>query len=728
MNLEKSKMAQRLRSAALGLLAFGALAMAQAQNAIESVTSSMQSGAEVIRIDLAQPLAAVPNGFAVQTPARIALDFPGVTNAIGRSAIEVNQGNLRSVNVVQAGERSRVVLNLKQATAYKAEVQGKSLLVTLEPTAGVALAAPVSATFAENRNRDTLALRDVDFRLGSDNTGRVIIDLANNQVGVDLRQQGKSLVAEFTKSTLPEGLRRRLDVADFNTPVQSITAQQAGDRVRLTIESKGDWEHSAYQSDNQFVVEVRARKVDPTKLTQGAGYTGEKLSLNFQNIEIRSLLQVIADFTNFNIVTSDSVTGALTLRLKDVPWDQALDIIMQAKNLGMRKNGSVLWIAPKDEINAKEKLEFEAKAAIENLEPLRTQSFQLNYTKAIAIAQGLTGTGASAGGAGGGGGNSGTTTRILSPRGSVIAEARTNQLFVSDIPSRLAQITELILKLDVPVRQVLIEARIVEATDTFGKSLGARLGGGIANERIASANGNRAFGTIGAMPLSGTGSGSGSGSGGGNSGGNTTTTWTNSNFVNLPAVDPLNNGTSPGTFAISLFNSSFSRMLNLEISALEADGKGKLVSSPRVITADQTKALIEQGEEIPYQQATSSGATSIAFRKAVLKLEVTPQITPEGNIILTLDVSKDARGVNTTAGPAINTKHVQTEVLVENGGTVVIGGIFELNESNDESRVPVLGEVPYVGALFRTRTRIANKTEMLVFITPKMITDRNAAR
>ncbi|WP_296798325.1 type IV pilus secretin PilQ [Variovorax sp.] len=716
MNLQKSKMAQRLRSAALGLLACGMFAMAHAQNAIEAVTSSMQSGAEVIRIDLAQPLATVPTGFAVQTPARIALDFPGVTNAIGRSAIEMNQGNLRSVNVVQAGERSRVVLNLKQATAYKTELQGKSLLVMLEPVAGVALAASASAgAFAENRNRDMLPLRDIDFRMGADNTGRVIIDLANNQVGVDLRQQGKTLVAEFTKSTLPEGLRRRLDVADFNTPVQSITAQQAGDRVRMTIESKGDWEHSAYQSENQFVVEVRARKVDPTKLTQGVGYTGEKLSLNFQNIEIRSLLQVIADFTNFNIVTSDSVTGALTLRLKDVPWDQALDIIMQAKNLGMRKNGSVLWIAPKDEINAKEKLEFEAKAAIENLEPLRTQSFQLNYTKAITIAQGLTGTGTSAGGGGGG-----SATRILSPRGSVIAEARTNQLFVSDIPSRLAQVSELIQKLDVPVRQVLIEARIVEATDTFGKSLGARLGGGIAGERVASANGNRAFGNFGAMPVVTQGT-NGSGSTG-------TTTWTNSNFVNMPASDPTGNGVAAGTFAISLFNSSFSRMLNLEISALEADGKGKLVSSPRVITADQTKALIEQGEEIPYQQATSSGATSISFRKAVLKLEVTPQITPEGNIILTLDVSKDARGINTTAGPAINTKHVQTEVLVENGGTVVIGGIFELNESNDESRVPVLGEVPYLGALFRTRTRIANKTEMLVFITPKMITDRNAAR
>ncbi|MCR6480655.1 type IV pilus secretin PilQ [Variovorax sp. ZS18.2.2] len=721
MNQKKSTMAQWLRATGLGLLAFGALAVAHAQNAIEAVTSSTQSGAEVIRIDLAQPLTAVPAGFAVQTPARIALDFPGVTNAIGRSAIEVNQGNLRSVNVVQAGERSRVVLNLKQATAYKTEIQGKSLLVVLEPVAGTALAASTATVFAENRNRDTLPLRDVDFRLGADSTGRVIVDLPNNQVGVDVKQQGKNLVVEFTKSTLPEGLRRRLDVGDFGTPVQLITSQQSGDRVRMTIEAKGDWEHSAYQSENQFVVEVRARKVDPTKLTQGVGYNGEKLSLNFQNIEIRSLLQVIADFTNFNIVTSDSVTGALTLRLKDVPWDQALDIIMQAKNLGMRKNGSVLWIAPKDEINAKEKLEFEAKAAIENLEPLRTQSFQLNYTKAIAIAQGLMGTGASAGGSGGGS-SSGTTTRILSPRGSVIAESRTNQLFVSDIPSRLAQVTELIQKLDIPVRQVLIEARIVEASDTFGKSLGVRLGGGIAGERFASSAGNRAFGTVGAMPVSGT------GGSGGNSGGTPTTTWTNSNFVNLPAGDAGQAGTAAGTFAISLFNSSFSRMLNLEISALEADGKGKLVSSPRVITADQTKALIEQGEEIPYQQATSSGATSISFRKAVLKLEVTPQITPEGNIILTLDVSKDARGVNTPSGPAINTKHVQTEVLVENGGTVVIGGIFELTETNDESRVPVLGEVPYLGALFRKRERIANKTEMLVFITPKMITDRNAAR
>ena len=564
-----------------------------------------------------------------------------------------------------------------------------------------------------------LPLRDVDFRLGPDNTGRVIVDLANNQVGVDVRQQGKNLVVEFTKSTLPEGLRRRLDVTDFGTPVQTVTTQQVGDRVRMTIEPKGDWEHSAYQSENQFVVELRARKVDQTKLTQGAGYNGEKLSLNFQNIEIRSLLQVIADFTNFNIVTSDSVTGALTLRLKDVPWDQALDIIMQAKNLGMRKNGSVLWIAPKDEINAKEKMEFEAQAAISNLEPLRTQSFQLNYTKALVIAQGLTGTGPNAGGGGGGG----TTSRILSTRGSVIAESRTNQLFVSDIPSRLEQVAELIQKLDIPVRQVLIEARIVEASDTFGKSLGVRLGGGAINNRSA----------LGSWP-----SVTGGGSTTTTTNGVATTTgtsptitfpqFTQSNFINLPTTGVAGNGNAAGTFAVSLFNSSFSRMLNLEISALEADGKGKVVSSPRVVTADQTKALIEQGTELPYQVATSSGATSIAFRKANLKLEVTPQITPEGNIILTLDVNKDTVGQATTAGFAINTKHVQTEVLVENGGTVVIGGIFELTETSDESRIPLLGEVPVVGALFRTRNRVANKTEMLVFITPKMITDRNAAR
>jgi type IV pilus assembly protein PilQ len=714
MKSEKSRAAHWLRVAAAAIVAFGAAAIVHAQNAIESVTTSAQGGSEVVRIDFAQPLSAPPAGFAITSPARVALDFPGVTNAIGRSAIEVNQGNIRSVNVVQAGERTRVVLNLKDATGYKTDIQGKSLLVMLQPVAGQALVASAQTTFAENRARDILPLRDVDFRLGSDGTGRVIVDLANNQVGVDIRQQGKNLVVEFTKSSLPEGLRRRLDVSDFGTPVQTVTTQEVGDRVRMVIVPKGEWEHSAYQSENQFVVEVRPRKVDPTKLTQGVGYTGEKLSLNFQNIEVRSLLQVIADFTNFNIVTSDSVTGSLTLRLKDVTWDQALDIILQAKNLGMRKNGSVLWIAPKDEINAKEKAEFEAQAAIQALEPLRTQAFQLNYSKAAIVAQGLTGTGS-----GGAGGGAGSQSRILSPRGSVIAEVRTNQLFVSDIPSRLQQVADLIQKLDIPVRQVLIEARIVEATDTFGKSLGVRLGGGVLNR-------NNAIGPTVTVPGVTTGAI-------GNTPQSVVPTTisqiaTAGNFVNLPSTGVSGNGNAPGTFALSLFNSSLSKILNLEISALEADGKGKVVSSPRVVTADQTKALIEQGTELPYQVATSSGATSIQFRKANLSLSVTPQITPEGNIILTVDVNNDSVGQATTAGYAINTKHVQTEVLVENGGTVVIGGIFQLTENSDESRIPVLGEVPYLGALFRTRDNSVSKTEMLVFITPKMITDSNAAR
>ena len=704
MNKQIVAFACRLRAAVFLLAAFGPLAAAQAQNRIESVTGSLQAGSEVLRVDFSEPLASVPDGFAIQSPARIALDFMRMGSSLGREAIEMNQGNLRSVNVVQAGERTRLVLNLKQATTYKTEVRGKSLLVSLQAAAGPALVTATSIEFAENRNRDVLPLRDVDFRLGTEGAGRVIVSLPNDQVGVDIRQQGRNLVVEFTKSQLPEGLNRKLDVADFGTPVQTVSLQQAGDRVRMLIEPRGDWEHSAYQSNSQFVVEVRPRKIDPAKLTQGVGYNGEKLSLNFQNIEVRALLQVIADFTNFNIVTSDSVNGTLTLRLKDVPWDQALDIILEAKNLGMRKNGSVLRIAPEDELNAKDKIKAEAQATLQGLEQLRTQSFQLNYAKAATVAQGLMGSGSGAGGGSGG------TTRMLSTRGSVLAEVRTNQLFVTDIPSRLAQVAELIQKLDVPIRQVLIEARFVEATDTFSKSLGAKLGGGFVNS-------NSSVGVTPSVSSSTT-------------GGVTTTTSTNTysstSFVNLPATSST--GDAVGTFALSLFNSGLTKMLNLEISALEADGKGKVVSSPRVVTADQTKALIEQGTELPYQVATSSGATSIAFRKANLKLEVTPQITPEGNIILALEVNKDTVGQSTTAGYAINTKHIQTEVLVENGGTVVIGGVFELTDTNSESRVPVLGELPMVGPLFRTRSRVNNKTEMLIFISPKMISDRNAAR
>jgi type IV pilus assembly protein PilQ len=672
--------------------------LASAENSIKAVSGSLQGGSEVIRIELAEPLAEVPTGFSIQAPARIALDFQGVSSSLGRSAVEINLGNMRSANVVQAGERTRVVLNLKTPATYKAELQGKSLLIILDSQVAAAPSVSAAPVFAESRNRDTLPLRDIDFRRGPDNSGRIVVALPNNEVGVDIRQQGKTLVVEFLKTALPEGLRRRLDVTDFGTPVQTVTTSQSGDKVRMVVEPTGQWEHSAYQSDNQFVLEVRPQKEDPSKLTQGTGYNGEKLSLNFQNIEIRSLLQVIADFTNFNVVTSDTVTGSVTLRLKDVPWDQALDIILQAKGLGMRKTGNVLLIAPKDELAAKDKQELESRNAIQSLEAVRTQSFQINYAKAGEIAAQI-----SAGGTGAGA----ATARILSSRGSVIAEPRTNQLFVTDIPSRLEQVQSFIAKLDIPVRQVLIEARIVEASDTFGRSLGVRLGGGMIGAAGALSNGNTNV-TLGT-----------------NYG--ATAADTTGNFVNFPA-STLGVSNNAASFAVSIFNAAANRFLNLELSALEADGKGKIVSSPRVVTADQVKALIEQGTEFPYQTATSSGATSLAFRKANLKLEVTPQITPEGNIILDLDVNKDSRGETTAAGIAIDTKHIKTQVLVENGGTVVIGGIFTLEETNNETKVPLLGDVPYLGNLFKSRERTSRKQEMLVFITPKMISDRTAAR
>ncbi|MDB5818255.1 MAG: secretin, partial [Rhizobacter sp.] len=681
----KNLLLSRIAAVAMMVVASGA---ALAQNAIQSINSSMQAGTEVVRIELSEPLTEIPAGFAIQSPPRIAIDLPGVENSLGKSMLEMNQGNLRSVNVAQAGERTRLVLNLKQAANYQAKIQGKTLLLILDgkQPPQLATAAPEQPShFAESLNRDQLSLKEVDFRRGQDGAGRIIVDLPNNQVGVDIKQQGQSLVVDFLKSTLPENLRRRLDVGDFGTPVQTVSMVQNGDRVRMVVEPRGAWEHSAYQSDNQFVLEIRPQKIDPNKLVQGPGYAGEKLSLNFQNIEVRALLQVIADFTNFNVVTSDTVTGNVTLRLKDVPWDQALDIIMQAKGLGLRKSGNVIWIAPKEELAAKEKVDLESKQQIAALEPVRTQAFQLNYTKAEDVAKGLTGqsTGQS---------SSGTATRIMSPRGSLVYETRTNQLFVSDIPSKLEEIQAMISKIDIPVRQVLIEARIVEASDTFGRSLGVKLGindlrgvqGGTPGYSIGGDNRISIGGNIAAVGGQTLQSGTGA-------------AYSDTQFVNLPAVGQ--NNYNAATFALSLFGAASNRFLNLELSALEADGKGKIVSSPRVITADQVKALIEQGEELPYQTATSSGATALQFRKANLKLEVTPQITPEGNVILDVDVTKDSVGRTTSAGFAIDTKHVKTQVLVENGGTVVIGGIFELNDRTDITKVPLLGDVPVVGIL-----------------------------
>lgn len=717
-----NNMMAKWRAGAFALATFfGVTVSALAQNAIQSVNSSQQSGADVIRIELSQALTELPKGFSVQAPPRVAIDLPGVSNAVGKPMIEVNQGNVRSINIAQSGERTRLVLNLKQPANYRAELQGKVLILIVEG-AGSAVAAaaspsqPETVRFAENLNRTQLPLQAIDFRRGADGSGRVVVDLPNNQVGVDIRQQGQVLVVEFLKSSLPDSLRRRLDVTDFGTPVQTVSTTQSGDRVRMVVEPRGNWEHSAYQTDNQFVLEVRTQVVDPNKLVQGPGFSGEKLSLNFQNIEIRALLQVIADFTNFNVVTSDTVTGNVTLRLKDVPWDQALEIILQSKSLGLRKSGNVILIAPKDELAAKEKADLESKAQITQLEPVRTQSFQLNYAKAENVAKGLTGQN---------GGD--TNSKIISTRGSVVFETRTNQLFVTDIPSKLEEIQGLIAKIDIPVRQVLIEARVIEAEDTFGRSLGVRLGttdlrgirGGLPGYSVGGDNritigGN--MNAIGAQTVQTTSS---------------NVTMNDSQFVSLPANKPGNASASSSlsTFALSLFGASSNRFLNLEISALEADGRGKVVSSPRIITADQVKAFIKQGQKVPFQTATSSGATAATFIEAVLKLEVTPQITPEGNVILDVEVTKDSiAAAATSLGGAVNTKAIKTQVLVENGGTVVIGGIYEQNDRESTTKVPFLGDIPYLGNLFKTRDKVRDRTELLIFLTPKIISERESSR
>jgi type IV pilus assembly protein PilQ len=710
-----------------------------AGNAIQSVSASRQGAETIVQIDMAQPLPALPNGFTIDQPARIVLDFPGVASAIPRQTVNFEQGNLRSANVVEAQGRTRVVLNLRQTATYKTQLDGKRLLILIDtvqdqPASSAATGAPQAQTvhFADNLNTQQLPLRSVDFRRGTDGSGRVVVNLPNNQVGVDIHQQGQNIVVDFLKTSLPADLRRRLDVTDFATPVTSITTFQMGDKVRMVIQPNGNFEQSAYQADDQFVLELRRVQPNPNALVQGngPGYHGEKLSLNFQNIDVRSLLQVFADFTHLNVVVSDSVTGNLTLRLKDVPWDQALHIILRAKGLGERKDGNVLWIAPRDEILAREKAELEAQKSIQDLEPVKSETFQLNYQKAATVVGLLTGaaggTQPTAGAAtpilpGLGGIAAAPTSRILSPRGTVIADARTNQIFVTDIPSKLEEIGKFIAKIDKPVRQVMIEARIVQANDQFGRSLGVKLGY------------YDARGIQGGVPGYGTGNNrvtfTGNYLGVGEQTNQAAVTGgsfiPDTQFISLPAFGLANSllaGAVPSSVGISLFNAAANRFINLELSAMEADGKGKIISSPRVITADLSKATIEQGTEIPYQQATSSGATAVTFKKAVLSLDVTPQITPDGNVIMTVEIHKDSPGATTAGVPSIDTNTLTTQVQVENGGTVVLGGIYTSQEQNQTDKVPLLGDIPVVGNLFKNNSRMLNKSELMVFLTPKVVT------
>ena len=669
------------------------------QNSIDSIKVAQQGGVTNLKLTFRAPLSAPPVGFSVASPARIALDFVNTTNGLGKNTQLFNEGDLRSANIVQSDDKTRVVLNLNRAMAYETTIEGNSLLIALVPSAGKTwLEGGVDKQvehFSQAQPKVAVnSIRDIAFRRGKDGEARIAVDMSDPSASIDIRQQGQSLIVDFIKVNVPESLRKKLDVTDFATPVVSVSTVQQGANVRMTVAPKGLWEYNAYQTDTQFVIEVKPIIENPNKLVQGSrgGYQGEKLSLNFQNVEVRRLLQVIGEFTGMNIVVSDSVGGSITLILKDVPWDQALDIILQQKGLDMRKNGNVILIAPREEIATKEKLEFESKVQIGDLEPLRTESFQMNYIKGADVKKLL----------------SDPKQTLLSKRGSALLDDRSNILFVQDTPSRLEDVRAMIAKVDVPVRQVMIEARIVEAGDSFSKNLGVRLStGGTTQSTTGGTTTVTNSSTLAAI--------------------NTATRTSTIGSVNLPATP---RASTAGTFALSLYNSDYTRFLSAEISALEADGKGKVISSPRVMTANQVEALIEQGVEIPYQQATSSGATSVSFRKANLSLKVKPQITPDGKITMTLDINKDTpnTSLSTGSGVAIDTKHVKTEVLVENGGTVVIGGIYTQKTSENTNRIPFFGDLPYIGWLFKNREWIDDKTELLVFITPKIVNEGLALR
>jgi type IV pilus assembly protein PilQ len=660
---------------------WGAQAQADAQNSITALNvSSAGDGTIVIKVELAQPLANVPAGFTINTPPRIALDFPNTANGLGKSAQDFSEGDLRSANIVQAGNRTRLVINLNQMLAYDTKIEGNNLLITLQGKAADRAVIASTARFAEaKQGAQKHTLRDIDFRRGKNGEGRIQVDLSDPGIGIDIRQQGTTLIVDFLKTSLPRNLQRKLDVVDFATSVQGVDTFVQGDNVRLVIEPKGLWEHAAYQTDNKFIVEVKPIADDPNKLVKGSqiGYAGEKLTLNFQKIDVREALNVIADFTELNMVISDTVSGNLTLRLKDVPWDQALDIILQSRGLDMRKNGNVIQVAPREEIAAKEKINLAARQEISDLEELRTESFQLSYQTVAEMIKLLTD----------------AKQPILSKRGSAVSDPRTGTIFVQDTPSRLEEVRKIIKQIDVPVRQVLIEARFVSAGDSFNRTLGGKLGytgPAVGAGAGFAVGGNTPTATRGVI------------------GGN----------VNLPGAT-----SGMGGLTLSLFNPLATKVLTLELTASELDGRTKNIASPRVVTKDKVAATISAGTQIPYQVATSSGATSIAFKDATLKLNVTPQITPDDHINMQLTANQDTVGTIYSGVPSINTKSVNTEVLVENGGTVVIGGVFTQDLSDSTQKVPLLGDVPVIGWLFKNNVKSDTKSELLIFITPKIMKD-----
>ncbi|ANH96201.1 fimbrial protein [Pseudomonas koreensis] len=637
-----------------------------------------------------------PKGYTTESPARIALDLPGVASQLTSKTRDLGSGNARSATMVEANDRTRLIINLTQLTPYTARVEGNNLFVVVGQGAKPAAPRPATAVAPRPAAAPTKAyaptvkaIRGVDFQRGTAGEGNVVIDLSDPTIAPDIQEHDGKIILSFARTQLPDRLRVRLDVKDFATPVQYVNSAATGDRAVITVEPSGTFDYSTYQTDNKLTVSIRPMTVDDLQKRNAdrQAYSGEKLSLNFQDIDVRSVLQLIADFTNLNLVASDTVQGGITLRLQNVPWDQALDLVLKTKGLDKRKIGNVLLVAPADEIAARERQELESQKQIAELAPLRRELLQVNYAKAADIAklfQSVT-----------------SAEAKIDERGSITVDERTNNIIAYQTQDRLDELRRIVAQLDIPVRQVMIEARIVEANVDYDKSLGVRWGGSIQNKGNWNTSGvsNGTSTTIG-TPGS---------------------TSTNSPFVDM--------GTVGNTSGIGIAFITDNVLLDLELTAMEKTGNGEIVSQPKVVTSDKETAKILKGTEIPYQEASSSGATSVSFKEASLSLEVTPQITPDNRIIMEVKVTKDEPDyLNKVQDvPPIKKNEVNAKVLVNDGETIVIGGVFSNTQSKVVDKVPFLGDVPYLGRLFRRDVVSEKKSELLVFLTPRIMNNQAIA-
>lgn len=668
---------------------------------LNDISYSVLPGDRVqLQLELSEPMQGEPLSFTIDNPARIALDFPDTSLGAVNKNQSIDVGVAHSVSAVEAAGRTRVVLNLSKSVPYEVDVQGTSVTVTLGGGATASSIAALSGSSAAGSGSDS-SIEGIDFRRGEDGEGRIIVTLSDPSISVDMNQISGKIVLDFIGASLPSELDRRLDVIDFATPVREVDTKGNKNGTRMEISTTDqEYDHLAYQSENTFIVEVRPldEREQEARRTQ-VGFTGERLSLNFQDIEVRAVLQLIADFTGLNMVASDTVGGNVTLRLKNVPWDQALDIILKAKGLGMRQIDNVIMVAPNAEIAAREKLELEASKQVEELAPLHTEFIQVNYAKASELAVLI----------------KAEANNLLSDRGSVTIDERTNTLIVQDVTASLESIRQMLLKLDIPVRQVLIESRIVNADESFSKDLGVRFGyskdtkqnNALSRADIGPGGHNDPVVVFGGTQPGNIDFGGVTGF----------STGSNENLlVDLPAL-------ASGAGASLVIGKVGSYLLQLELSALIAEGRGEDIASPKVITANQRQATIESGVEIPFQEASSSGATTTAFKSAVLKLDVTPQITPDDRVLLDLSVSQDSPGAPVVGGIPINTRRVTTQVLVDNGETVVLGGVYTRSDSKAVDRVPFFGDLPYVGFLFKRSSESESKSELLIFVTPKILKD-----